>query len=204
MKQKTLYTCEVCHTDYNDPDKATECEGSHSLPESVASCKFLPYCEYPERVQIKFKNGKRIEYKKVSGGAVMMNADLISRSDLMRRLERKKCGVHDKTYTDGFNDAILRVRSMVNGAAACPTTDWKSVLIDGLPPLPRCEHTLSNRLLLTIRYKSVIGSWESIVDFGYYSSVSGWLYSTKECMASDLRVSHWMDAPKPAKEMVFI
>lgn len=42
MKQKTLYTCEVCHTDYNDPDKATECEGSHSLPESVASCKFLP------------------------------------------------------------------------------------------------------------------------------------------------------------------
>lgn len=134
----------------------------------------------------------------------MMNADLISRSDLMRRLERKKCGVYDKTYTDGFNDAILRVRSMVNGAAACPTTDWKSVLIDGLPPLPRCEHTLSNRLLLTIRYKSVIGSWESIVDFGYYSSVSGWLYSTKECMASDLRVSHWMDAPKPAKEMVFI
>lgn len=72
----------------------------------------------------------------------MMNADLISRSDLMRRLERKKCGVHDKTYTDGFNDAILRVRSMVNGAAACPTTDWKSVLADGLPPLPRCEHTL--------------------------------------------------------------
>lgn len=67
MKQKTLYTCEVCHTDYNDPDKATECEGSHSLPESVASCKFLPYCEYPERVQIKFKNGKRIEYKKFSG-----------------------------------------------------------------------------------------------------------------------------------------
>lgn len=134
----------------------------------------------------------------------MMNTDLISRPDLMRRLERKKCGVHDKTYTDGFNDAILRVRSMVNGAAACPTADWKSVLTDGLPPLPRCEHTLSNRLLLTIWYRSVLGSWESIVDFGYYSSVSGWLYSTKECMASDLRVSHWMDAPKPAKEMVFI
>ena len=55
----------------------------------------------------------------------MMNTDLISRSDLMQRLKRKKCGVHDKTYTDGFNDAILRVRSMVNGAAACPTTDWK-------------------------------------------------------------------------------
>lgn len=134
----------------------------------------------------------------------MMNDDLISRSDLMQRLERKKCGVHDKTYTDGFNDAILRVRSMVNGVAACPTTDWKSVLTDGLPPLPRCEHTLSNRLLLTIWYRSVIGSWESIVDFGYYSSVSGWLCATKECMTSDLHVSHWTDAPEPAKEMAFI
>lgn len=67
MKQKTLYTCEVCHTDYADPDKATQCENSHALLESVASCKFLPYCEYPDRIQVKFQNGKRIEYKKVSG-----------------------------------------------------------------------------------------------------------------------------------------
>lgn len=26
MKQKTLYTCEVCHTDYTDPDKDTDIE----------------------------------------------------------------------------------------------------------------------------------------------------------------------------------
>ena len=75
-----------------------------------------------------------------------MNTDLISRSDLMQRLERKKSSVHDKAYTDGFNDAILRVRSMVNGAAACPTTNWKAVLTDGLPPT-RSENTISDRLM---------------------------------------------------------
>lgn len=128
-----------------------------------------------------------------------MNTDLISRSDLMQRLERKKCSVHDKAYTDGFNDVILRVRSMVNGAVACPTTDWKAVLTDGLPPL-NDRQTVSDQLMLTIWYKSVIGSWESVVDFGYYSSVSGWLSATKEPLTSDLRVSHWAEAPEPAKE----
>ena len=132
----------------------------------------------------------------------MMNTDLISRSDLMRRLERKKCGVHDKTYTDGFNDAIFRVRSMVNGAAACPATNWKAVLTDGLPPT-RSENTISDRLMLTIWYRSVIGSWESVVDFGYYHPVSGWFSATKEPLTSDLRVSHWAEAPEPAKEMLF-
>lgn len=47
MRQKTLYTCEVCHTDYTDPDKATECENKHVLAESVGSYKFGPYDTYP-------------------------------------------------------------------------------------------------------------------------------------------------------------
>ena len=46
MRQKTLYTCEVCHTDYTDPDKATECENRHVLAESVGSYKFGPYDTY--------------------------------------------------------------------------------------------------------------------------------------------------------------
>lgn len=67
MKQKTLYTCEVCHTDYADPKKATQCENSHSLPESFAFCKFHPYSEYPDCIHIEFNNGKKIGYKKASG-----------------------------------------------------------------------------------------------------------------------------------------
>ena len=67
MKQKTLYTCEVCHTDYNDPDAAVKCEKSHNAADSIVSCKFLAHSEFPERVQIKFKNGKRVEYKKTAG-----------------------------------------------------------------------------------------------------------------------------------------
>lgn len=30
MKTKTLYTCEVCHTDYANKVDALECEHSHS------------------------------------------------------------------------------------------------------------------------------------------------------------------------------
>ena len=29
MKQKILYTCEICKTDYADKKKATECECGH-------------------------------------------------------------------------------------------------------------------------------------------------------------------------------
>ena len=35
MKQKVLYTCEVCHTDYADREKAMECEENHKLLEKA-------------------------------------------------------------------------------------------------------------------------------------------------------------------------
>ena len=31
MKEKKLYTCEICHTDYANPKDAEACEGSHKL-----------------------------------------------------------------------------------------------------------------------------------------------------------------------------
>lgn len=44
--------------------------------------------------------------------------DLISRSDLMAQVVRKKSEVGAKRHTEGFNDAILRVRSMIHSAKA--------------------------------------------------------------------------------------
>ena len=44
--------------------------------------------------------------------------DLISRSDLMAQVVRKMSEVGAKRYTEGFNDAILRVRSMIHSAKA--------------------------------------------------------------------------------------
>lgn len=31
MKTKTLYTCEICHTDFSDEKKALACEANHKL-----------------------------------------------------------------------------------------------------------------------------------------------------------------------------
>lgn len=39
---------------------------------------------------------------------------------LLERLERKKCEPAKVRYTEGFNDALMRFRSMVHGA---PTVD---------------------------------------------------------------------------------
>lgn len=43
-------------------------------------------------------------------------ARLIDARELLERLTKKKPEVANKRYTEGFNDAIMRFRSMVHGA----------------------------------------------------------------------------------------
>lgn len=43
-------------------------------------------------------------------------SDYISRSDLMAQVNKKKADPATKRYTEGFNDAIMRVRSMIHSA----------------------------------------------------------------------------------------
>ena len=38
----------------------------------------------------------------------------IDADELMAKLNRKKAGPHDRRYTEGFNDALARFRSMVS------------------------------------------------------------------------------------------
>lgn len=40
----------------------------------------------------------------------------IDADELMNGLNRKKAGPHDRKYTEGFNDALMRFRSMVHSA----------------------------------------------------------------------------------------
>lgn len=49
-----------------------------------------------------------------------MGQRLIDANALMERLERKKCEPAKVRYTEGYNDALMRFRSMVHGA---PTVD---------------------------------------------------------------------------------
>ena len=76
MKTKTLYTCEVCHTDYADKDKAKRCERSHIKPKEITDkMKYHAVyngrdplfggkeTNYPDWIDITFENGETVRYK---------------------------------------------------------------------------------------------------------------------------------------------
>ena len=39
---------------------------------------------------------------------------MIDADELLKQLQRKKCGPANKRYTEGFNDCLLKVRSMIH------------------------------------------------------------------------------------------
>jgi hypothetical protein len=57
---------------------------------------------------------------------------LIDGDEVMNRLTKKKPGVANNKYTDGYNDAIMRFRSMIHGS---PTIDAVPVVRCG-----KCKH----------------------------------------------------------------
>ena len=55
-------------------------------------------------------------------------AEYIEREALQAALVRKRCGVANQRYTEGWNDCLLRVKSMVSKAHA-----------DDVAPVVRCK-----------------------------------------------------------------
>jgi hypothetical protein len=71
MKQKTLYTCDYCHTDYADPDEARACEESHWLlkgKDAKIEPAYKPYKMMPDgapvRLIVTFANGEQVTYRR--------------------------------------------------------------------------------------------------------------------------------------------
>lgn len=70
MREKKLYTCEICNTDYSDKEKARQCEKSHKLLEKATivgeyhSVGMFPSGE-PYKIRVKFPGTERfVEYKR--------------------------------------------------------------------------------------------------------------------------------------------
>lgn len=70
MKIKTMYTCEVCDTNYEDKNKAELCEKTHKVVE-IERAEYLPYnsCNndlkgFPLRIWVRAKDGTCAVYKK--------------------------------------------------------------------------------------------------------------------------------------------
>ena len=51
----------------------------------------------------------------------------IDADKLMEGLNRKKAGPHDRKYTEGFNDALMRFRSMVHSAPTVSPDEVRGV-----------------------------------------------------------------------------
>lgn len=70
MKSKTLYTCEICHTDYADKEKAERCEKNHKR---LDKAKFTGYylsitqdaTGAPNRIYVRFPDSDKVyEYRR--------------------------------------------------------------------------------------------------------------------------------------------
>lgn len=68
MKEKILYTCEHCHTDYKNKKEAEECEASHKRGLKIVNQCFLPYAQdqsgFPIRIEVVDSQGYRVVYKR--------------------------------------------------------------------------------------------------------------------------------------------
>ena len=59
MKEKKLYTCEICNTDYTDKEKASKCEKTHKLLETATIVgEYQPITVntqgLPHKIRVKF------------------------------------------------------------------------------------------------------------------------------------------------------
>lgn len=65
MKEKKLYTCEICNTDYADKEMAKDCEKSHKLLETATIVgEYHPLSMnkqgVPHKIRVKFKGSNEV------------------------------------------------------------------------------------------------------------------------------------------------
>lgn len=70
MKEKTLYTCQICNTDYSEKADALDCEKNHKVIDNavivgVYMPKFLAGDGVPIKLRVKFKGSDEwVVYKR--------------------------------------------------------------------------------------------------------------------------------------------
>lgn len=66
MKEVKHYICEICGTEYNDKNKASDCERSHKTPTEITDMRYLSKSQnlkgYPHKIEIKFADGSKKWY----------------------------------------------------------------------------------------------------------------------------------------------
>lgn len=68
MKEKVLYTCEICHADYADKAGAERCERNHKKKLKIVDKRYLTRAQdmsgFPISITIQSEDGTRATYKR--------------------------------------------------------------------------------------------------------------------------------------------
>lgn len=64
MKELKLYVCDCCGTQFKDKQKAKECENGHKIAIENKNASYHANCDYPDRIEVKFSDGKCVWYKR--------------------------------------------------------------------------------------------------------------------------------------------
>ena len=103
---------------------------------------------------------------------------------LMERLNRKKAGPANQRYTEGFNDCLMRVRSMVHSAPTLtPPNEWLSV--EDTVPDPGERVLATDGIFVGEAYRTSADSWHRHTGFPWRDGVTG------------RTVKYWMLLPAP-------
>lgn len=68
MREKTLYICELCKTEYASMTEANMCEKHHAIPTKVKAAKYIARnndsCPAPLEVFVTTKDGEEYIYRR--------------------------------------------------------------------------------------------------------------------------------------------
>ena len=103
---------------------------------------------------------------------------------LLERLQKKKAGPANKRYTEGFNDCLMRVRSMVHSMPTLtPPNDWVSV--EDAVPDPGVRVLATDGIFVGEAYRTSADSGHRHTGFPWRDGVTG------------RTVKYWMLLPAP-------
>lgn len=68
MKERVLYTCEFCRTDYADKAEAMRCEESHKKKLKIVDSRYLAYfqsgSDLPYAITVQSEDGTQATYER--------------------------------------------------------------------------------------------------------------------------------------------
>ena len=66
MTELNQWKCDICGTVHKNKDDCVKCENGHVAVSGIDDARYMCRGEYPYKISINFKNGKRRTYKLIS------------------------------------------------------------------------------------------------------------------------------------------